>query len=267
LARIDQAFGARAAMSGDLAVQLARREAAVAHSIEAGNARDVCLLRVTLAHTQVALGRYEAAAFELREALAAAERMGLPHAAAYARHLLGNVAARLGDLDEAVAMETEAIAVFTAVGDARVTGGSRVYLAAILARAGDLPAAEREATAAVEVLATLPVLLPFALATRADVRLRSGDVRGALADAEPAYTTLHELGGIEEGEALIRLTHAEALEAGGRHEEAVTVIDEARRRLLDQAGKLGDAAMREDFLRAVPENARTLALAEAWTKG
>jgi hypothetical protein len=40
------------------------------------------------------------------------------------------------------------------------------------------------------------------------------------------------------------------------------VIDEARRRLVEQAGKLDDVAMREGFLRAVPENARTLALAE-----
>jgi serine/threonine protein kinase/tetratricopeptide (TPR) repeat protein len=267
LARIDVACGTRALGMGDLAVQHARMEAAIAHFAEAGDAGEACNCRGYLAFAQMLLGRYEAAVCELRQVLAAAERMGLRYLAVNARHNLGLALARAGALDEAVAMETEAVSVYSAMGDVRLTVWSRTYLAGILVEAGDLPAAEREATAAVEALATLPNLLPFPLAMRANVRLRRGDVPGALPDAELAHTKLRELGAIEEGEALLRLTYAEALEAAGRHEEAVTVIDEARRRLLEWAAKIGDPAMREGFLQAVPENARTLALAEVWTRG
>jgi tetratricopeptide (TPR) repeat protein len=266
LARIDVAVAARAMVKGDLAVMLARVEAAIAHFAEAGDVREVCGCRPHLAFAQILLGRYDAAACELRQVIVAAERMGLRRVAAAAMHMLGYAAARVGARDEAIAMETEAIAIFTADGDVRMMAGSRSYLAGILAEAGDLPGAEREATAAVEAFATIPNCLALALGTRADIRLRRGDVSGALADAEPAYAILRELGGIEEHEALVRLSYAEALEAAGRHDEAVTIIDAAKQKLLECAEKIGDAAMREGFLRAVPENARTLALAEVWTR-
>ena len=208
------------------------------------------------------MGRYDAAARELREALVTAERLGLPSVSAYAKHTLGYAAARLGAFAEAVAVETEAVAAFAAIGDHRLSSGARGYLAAILALSGDLEAAEHEATETLAGLGIVPPIRAWTLAARADIRLRRGDVAAAVRDAEAAHGVLVDLGGIEEGEALVRLAHGEALLAAGRDEEAAQALGEARRRLLERAAQIGDAATREGFLQAVPENARTLALAD-----
>jgi hypothetical protein len=263
LAQIDRARSARAMLRGDLGEHLSRTEAAVAHFSVAGDQRNACLTRSTLAFGQAMVGRYEEASHELEGALATSVRMGLRNVSAYAKHALGYVLARLGCLEAARAVEAEAVSAFTAIGDDRLSGGARSYLAAILAQAGDLEAAEREASAAIEALAGAPPVRAYTLATRAEVRLRRSDVAGALADAEAAHTLLRELGGLEEGEALVRLTYAEALDAAGRRPEAVRALDEAKQRLLERAAKIGDVPTRESFLRAVPENARTLALALA----
>ena len=72
-------------------------------------------------------------------------------------------------------------------------------------------------------------------------------------------------GGIDEGEARIRLIYAEALHATGELEEARVAIATARDRLLARAAKIGDEAWRRSFLECVPENSRTLELARAWS--
>ena len=76
-----------------------------------------------------------------------------------------------------------------------------------------------------------------------------------------------QLGGIEEGEALVRLAFAEALEASGDHRGACEAIAIGRTRLLERAGKLRDAEFRRSFLERVADHARTLALAAAWLGG
>jgi hypothetical protein len=68
----------------------------------------------------------------------------------------------------------------------------------------------------------------------------------------------------EEGDALVRLTYAEALEAAGQHEPARKAIAEARDAIAWRASKIDDPALRTSFLEKVPENARTLELAAAW---
>ena len=67
-----------------------------------------------------------------------------------------------------------------------------------------------------------------------------------------------------EGEALTRLVWAEALHACGEHPSARQVIAAARRRLLERAGRIRGPAVRRAFLEDVVDNARTLALADAW---
>lgn len=91
-----------------------------------------------------------------------------------------------------------------------------------------------------------------------------GKTREALRDATETRGILDLLGGLEVGEALVRLVHAEALGASGDHDAALKAITDAATRLLARADKL-EGAMREGFLARVPENARTLALARAWT--
>jgi hypothetical protein len=64
--------------------------------------------------------------------------------------------------------------------------------------------------------------------------------------------------------AFVRLTHAEALHATGAHDAAAHAIAGARARLLTIADKITDPAYQTSFLERVSENARTLALADAW---
>jgi eukaryotic-like serine/threonine-protein kinase len=79
--------------------------------------------------------------------------------------------------------------------------------------------------------------------------------------AREAMGVYRELEGLEEGESLIRLQHALALEASGETTAAAVAITEARRRLLERADRISDARLRRSFLDHIPENARTLALA------
>ena len=261
-ARIDQAVSSRALVRGDLGVHLTRTGAAIAHFVEAGDQRNATLSRITLGFAQTSVARHDAAARELREALATAERMALPALAAYAKHTLGYTMAQLGAFDEAIALESEAVETFTAHGDARLSGGSRVYLGLIRAQRGELAAAEEELDRAVAELAEVPPVRACALAARARVRLTRARPAEALADAEAAFALLRELGGIEEGEAMVRLSYVEALRAVGRRDEARQVSAEARARLFERAERISDASMRERFLHVVVENARTLALAK-----
>jgi len=64
--------------------------------------------------------------------------------------------------------------------------------------------------------------------------------------------------------AFVRLAHAEALHATGAHDAAARAIADARARLLAIADKIADPDYKASFLERVPENARTLALANAW---
>jgi hypothetical protein len=61
----------------------------------------------------------------------------------------------------------------------------------------------------------------------------------------------------------LRLVRAEALHATGALDAARAAITDARARLLAIASPIGDPAYRTSFF-AIPENARTLALAREW---
>src|SRR5690349_22798346 len=71
------------------------------------------------------------------------------------------------------------------------------------------------------------------------------------------YTTLfRSLGGIDEGESLVRLVHAAALGQAGFPQIARVAIAAARDRLLARAEKITSPALRVSYLKRVPENAR-----------
>jgi tetratricopeptide (TPR) repeat protein len=236
----------------------------------AGDLRNACTQRVNVGYAHLELGGFPEAARALREALEVAERMGLRNNAAAARHNLGlalaRVASREGDaarLEEARAVEHEAVLAYVAQGDRRMEGSSRIYLAIILALSGDLGAAEAEARRACEVLSETPPALAQARAVLARTLIDLGRSGEALACAEEAASLLERLGGIDEGEALVRLALGEALLAVGRRDDAATAMARAQSRLMARAATIGDPARRASFLGDVPENARTLELAGA----
>jgi tetratricopeptide (TPR) repeat protein len=229
-----------------------------------GDLRHACLAKVTLGYLECLLGAYAAAVPPLRAAYADAERMGLEHLLAVAQHNLGLALGHLGAIEQARAVEAEAIAACVAQGNRRMEGLSRIYLAGILRRAGDLEGAHAEARRAVELLEVVKPLQVFARGELAAVLLALDRFPEALTDAREAMGLLASLGKVDEGEALIRLAYAEALFANGDRLAACAAIAEARDRILATAAGIDDSGRHKTFLENVPENARTLSLAQAW---
>jgi hypothetical protein len=81
--------------------------------------------------------------------------------------------------------------------------------------------------------------------------------------ADEAFRLLMELGALDDGDVFVRLVYAEHCLARGDRPAARKAILASRDRLLDRAAKISAPAWRNSFLRRVPENARTLALADA----
>ena len=136
----------------------------------------------------------------------------------------------------------------------------------MLRRDGDLDGAEREVQLALAM--AVPLEQPGVLATLSALRLAQGRAADALAAAEDAMARSEAMGGcgMFRG-AFVRLAHVEALHATGAHQAAALAIADARARLLAIADKITDPNYQASFLERVPENARTLALADAWPGG
>ncbi len=279
--------------AGDPAGSLIHLEAAVTCFSEAGDVRNACLQRSNIGNGYMQLGAYARAKGLLREAIAVGEPMRLGFIAPV-RANLGFVLARLGDLEPAFEIEMAALDQCIRERYRRFELASRIYLAIILwlrTEAGhfaEAPAvgpdgqplppappalplpgerpvtprrAEEELRAAIAGSASSPPIRAYALANLADLLFTHDRPAEARAAAEEAMRILLELEGVEEGESLIRLQHALALEAAGDAAGAAAAIGEARRRLLERADRIKDARLRRSFLDHIPENVRTLALA------
>lgn len=245
---------------GDLSTYLTEEMAARQHFEEAGDARRALNESGSIGFAQMELGRYGEAEATLVDALGLAEQLGLEHVKAASWHNLGLVYARLGRFDEARSAEAKSLAVFRAQSDRRLEGAALTYLAEIALLAGEFGEAERVAREALALVSRVaPPIEPLAQGILAAARLALGDPAEALAHAEAAMSRV-AAGAVEAGETRIRLVHADALEASGRWEEAAAARDEAKRALLERAGRIEDPVARQCFLEDVPENARTLAL-------
>jgi eukaryotic-like serine/threonine-protein kinase len=146
-------------------------------------------------------------------------------------------------------------------------GASLEYLALIEMAAGDALQAEAAARGALQVASiepALPLNQAESLAILGQTLLAQRRFPEALQVARQGMQMLEELGGIDDGEAIIRLTLAESLEATGDHQAARQAIASARDRLLLRAGKIVDERLRKAFLEQVPENQKTLELAAEW---
>ncbi|WP_437304760.1 serine/threonine-protein kinase [Sorangium sp. So ce388] len=263
VAGLHQARAFRAMSGGDPGACVTGLEAALAAFEQVGDRRNACITRANLGYSYGELGDFDGAEAALHSALEAAERMGLHEVAAAAQASLGQVLAYHGRLAEARAVEEAALASSQRLGDPRAEVVARSYLAKIALLAGDFGTAEREARLA-EALESASPLRIAATAIRARALLGLGRAGEALAAAGEALAALESLGGLEEGESMIRLVHAEAFSAVGDAKRAAAAIAAARDKLLDRAARVRDPEWRRRFLSHVPDNARTLELAAQW---
>ena len=231
---------------------------------EVGDARSACLTRANAGFSLIEVGAHLEAERMLSEALVAAERMGLGHTLAGIRQNLGRALSLLGRFSDARRVLGDAIAAFEKHGDRRMSGASRAYLAKALCDAGEPDAAEREARAAILSLEQAPPLRAYARGVLGAVMVGAGRATEALDHTRDAMAFLESQGHLEEGEILLRLAHAEALNAVGDGEGARSALAIARERLLERASAITRPDWRQSFLANIPENARTLELAKAW---
>jgi tetratricopeptide (TPR) repeat protein len=264
LARVHRFRARRALHNGDPGAYVDGLLLAEEAFAAAGDLRNATNERMNLGFAYAELGDYAKAEEVLRAAHAVAKKMALRTVIAWADNNLGNVLGLLGRYDEAMETEQRAIEAGKNQGDPRLEGNSRIYMSAINQRAGSLDAALAEACTAVSLLAAIPSLRALALAAESRAWLSLGRSSEAVTSAKEAMRLLEELGALEEGESLLRLVYAEALHAAGETELAKRSLARARDRLRMRAKRIADARFRESFLTAVPENARTLRLAEEW---
>jgi tetratricopeptide (TPR) repeat protein len=175
--------------------------------------------------------------------------------------------AELGALDEARAAAEGLIQSGQARGLPLDEARGHWALAELLRRRGALDTAETEIQAALAVFAmACPLDHPGALATLAALRLAQGRLGEALAIAEDAMAKDQSMAACSQfcRGAFLRLVHAECLQATGNHNAAKAAIAKAKARLLTIADKIPDPEYRKSFLENVPENQKTLELAQKW---
>jgi serine/threonine protein kinase/tetratricopeptide (TPR) repeat protein len=256
-----------AAIDGDYATVAFAHERAASLLERAGDIRHSMLELTNAGDARKEIGDYATAEAHLRKGLAAGERMGLTLVVAMCKANLSFALGRQGKLEAGLKLATSAAEEAVRIDNPRMEGYTRTYLSSLRLRAGDLAGAEEQARIALGLLESAhSAALPQAQAVLAKIELVLGRNESAKLHAGAAIRALERDRAVEEGEAMIRLTWGEALDANGDRAGARAVIDVARDRLLLRASKISDLSLRKCFLEGVEENARTLALADAWSR-
>jgi len=260
---LDLARAELAAHEGDVATYLRRIESAVDDFTAAGDLRDACLQRSNIGNAYMQLGAHRRAASVLHESLDVAETMQLGFAFGVKANL-GFALAHLNQLDQALTMEEQALQHGREQNNERLEAIASIYLAAIHSMRDELPEAMSAARRASALRGAGPALRAYGLATLSRMLLEQRQPGLALKHAEEAMGLLERLGGVEEGESLIRWVHALALRSSGREHEGRTRIMEAKRRLLERANRINEPHWRQSFLEGVRDNDRLLQLVDQW---
>ncbi|UQA60687.1 serine/threonine-protein kinase PknK [Polyangium aurulentum] len=263
LAYVARARAARAVIEGDvLAFMTLMREASEDFE-RAGALRSAMVQQANVAQGYVQLGAYATAERALRDLFGRAETMGYQSLIDDLGPLFGLTLLGVGAVDEARARALAASEAAARKQSPRVQANAHICLARIALAAGDLEGAEREARAAVAVNGSPPAARVYAKGLLGLVLVRRGRAAEGRVFTQEAVTLLDLLKGADECAALVRLAHVEAL-AALEPTKARAALASARASLLARAAKISDPDWRTSFLQRVPENAHTLAMAEAW---
>jgi tetratricopeptide (TPR) repeat protein len=227
-----------------------------------GDLRNACAMHGSVGWLEATeLGLHEHAAETLVRCHEMAQRLGIKRTISASKQNWGVALMRLGRHAESEKMLAETVAEFEAQEDPRMAGGSYFNLTMLHHAQGDHARGEAAAKRALELAHDVRTTTACSLAALARLLVAAGRPAEAVVQGQRAKEILDQLGGIEEGESLIRVAVAEALAAVGRTDEAKRAAKEALDRLQARAALMEDPVVRDAFLHAVPEDARTLSLA------
>lgn len=241
--------------------QLSERAAEACEA--AGDLRTTAIHRHNASHACIELGMYERAVEGLRETLRLGTRIGVRNVTASAKNNLGAALTHLGNFQEARALLEDAIHELRAQGDKRMEGGAHNHLAELLLAEGDAVGAATEAERAVLVLAHVPPTRIQAMGTLARAQLACGQREQSLATARRANSDLDAAGSIADGEALVRLSLAEALLQSGDEVGAREAAARACLRLDERARPIDTEEGRRAFFERVVAHRRLRLLAQS----
>jgi tetratricopeptide (TPR) repeat protein len=227
----------------------------------AGNTRQACLDRCNLGACLRSLGQYEDSIGILRRAQEQSQRLDVEHLVASSSRELALALARQGHMEEAHALLHDTPRYGQR--ERAFRSVNRAWLALGAGRPADA-LAEIERGANLGVDAPTSDVRALALAVRAGALLALGRPHDALGAAQGGMDILTTTGSIEDGEAFLRSTHAEALHATGAHEQARAAIAAAQAWVLAQVAQIEDPAWRQSFLDHVAEHRRIFELAREW---
>jgi tetratricopeptide (TPR) repeat protein len=251
----------QAMFDGDYAACVSYDTEVLRCTLEAGDIRQACLARVHVGYDFMILGAYDRAAQELTAAQEEAGRRGLEQVEELAKHNLSLAVHRLGESDRALEMQRECLAHALERRNQLETSHARHYLAIIHFERGELDASAAELERVLEGSPS-SALRWEALGRLAAISLRRGRADLARAQIDEALEGIEQLRNAEEGDGFVRLVAVQVQRALGEEQRATEILLAARNRLLWRAGRIADPTLRRTFMRAVPEHALTLELAE-----
>jgi len=258
------AQGAVAVIRGDIEEAAKHARASSECFALVGDLRNTAIQRHRAGYAFAQLGLFDQAEEILRDAIIAAEQLGLAGVANDARLQLGYVFLRAERREEALSTTRDALEGYVAARDRSGEGRARGYLAGAYQILKEHEAATAEIQKAMPLLDELPGFRATLLGVMALAFADQGDGERAFAAGSEAMKLLEQLGGAFEGAAVVQVAFAEALNAKGDVEGAKRAVAVARERLLERASRIKNLEWRKNFLGTIQEHVRILARAGEW---
>ena len=254
----------RALWLGDIEAAASLAKEAVACFDLVGDERNAARQRDHAGFALLQLGAFSASETMLVEAIASAERLGLATVVNDAKLHLGQFYSRSFRTEDSVRTLSEAMNGYVAQRDPIGEGLARIYRAGAIHLSREHAAAAEEAKLALPLLEGAPPYRAAALGLIALMRIDAGDAEGAYAAGAEGMQLLEACGGTIEGEAIVRIGHAEGLRAKGDVEGSRKAIAQARALLLARAAKIKSVELRRGFMERLQEHGRILMRAGEW---